>query len=235
MANDPTAAMCGFACIGVFALIILIIIALAIYEFFFKKGKLRAGAATPLNAELQYKEFLSALDSLAKRYSLDWVNKPASVAALVPQMVGKKGLVLLSGRAAGRQFSVSAVLGGDSLLTELALMHIPGLGREMRFIAAGAPVLKTGRIQILPESAQEADRTKRALSPPFVAKLEELILLKPKVMNLSSQLVEFYEKKFAAFREKAVLRDYGLIRDREYALELAKRFLEAASEWENKR
>jgi len=202
---------------------------------------IRGDAANPLNAGKQYSEFLLAINALRKRLKLKEVNVPSSLAELVASCVGRKGVVLLE----GKQLKVSARLAGNELMTELetpgafpltidvvtkSSLHLPGLGMDFMYI--GGKEIALGRLAVRPEFERDAARTRAALKPRVVEKLEEVVLLKPKTMNLSSQLGDFYNKKLAVYKDHAYVRDYGLPRDSKYLVSLATKFLKFTSAWQ---
>lgn len=237
--------VCGAGiCLGFVAIIIVVIIGVARAS---KGSALRKDTATPINAERQYVEFLGALDAVGAKYKLKAIARPDSLSSLTASCVGKKECVLLKGKTRGRELSVSAIMAGDALVTRIdvsgkyalsidvtvkSLLHVQGLGMDLRYMG-GKPVVDD-KLTIRPESEPLSQKTKDALTPAVLANMEKLVFLKPKTMNLSSQAVEFYEKKFTIYKDRASLRDYGLIRDKNYAAGLMKLFMNVAADWEKK-
>ena len=194
-------------------------------------SKPRSDVATAANAEKQYAEFQESLDVLKEKYKLIDSSRPTSLRELSLALVGQKQLRLLSGAVNGRNFSVSAALAGDALVTKIEAsgsfalpidvvtnnpMHLEGMAMDLLFV--GGQPINPAKLQIRPEFQNRTDETRKALTKAVVSKLEALIFLKPEVMNLSSQLVETCEKKFTARKDRAVLFDYGLVRDKAYLL-----------------
>jgi hypothetical protein len=201
----------------------------------------RGEAANPLNAGKQYGEFLMALDAVRKAFKLKEASVPSSLAELVASCVGGKALVLLE----GRQLTVSARLAGNELVTQVeapgafqlaidvvtkSALHLPGLGVD--FVYLGGKEIALGRLAVRPESDKDAARTRAALKPHVVEKLEEVVLLKPKVINLSSKAGDFYDKKLTVAKDRALLRDYGLPRDAHYFVSLVSKFVRFAAAWQ---
>jgi hypothetical protein len=204
----------------------------------------RGDVATVVSAGEQYKEFLAALAAVKRKYRMKELAHHHSIAELTASCVGRKGVVLLE----GKQLTVSVRLAGSELITELetsgkfalpidvvvkSALHLPGLGMEMRFM--GGKELVFDRLAIRPEFQKDSPRTKKALKPVRVRELGQLIFLKPKTMNLSSQLGEFYEKKLTVLKDRVFVRDYGLPRDEKYLRKLASSLLDFAAVWRKAR
>jgi hypothetical protein len=201
--------------------------------------------ATPFNAQAQYEEFLAALDSLQGHYGLQRESHPGNWLELSAFILGRKQAILVSGNMAGRRFTLGAVNAGGSFLTRLELSgdyrlpidvivnqpnHVIGLGMDIRFIA-GKP-LAAGRLAVRPLSQSQSTAVWQSLSPGLLPQLETLIFLQPSVPNLSSQVIQFYEKKFNARQATAYLHDYGLPRDPAYLVDLVARFTQFCVLWE---
>ncbi|MFH1222397.1 MAG: hypothetical protein V1492_04915 [Candidatus Micrarchaeota archaeon] len=234
---------CGAAlCIGFIAIVLFVLFGAGKNPF---GSKPRSDVATVVNAEEQYVEFQESLDALKDKYKLIDGTRPTSLRELSLALVGQKQLRLLSGAVNGRNFSISAALAGDALVTKLEAsgnfllpidvvtnspVHLQGMAMDLFFV--GGQPINPGKLQIRPEFQNRTDETRKALTKAVVSKLEALIFLKPGVMNLSSQLVETCEKKFTARKDKAVLFDYGLVRDKTYLLKLTNMFLDFSDKWE---
>lgn len=238
------------AALGVGALVCIggiIIVGLIVFLMLKQKGPLRGDMATPANAPAQYIEFTNAIAKAGKKLKLKEENAlPADYNSLSLQLVGKtKGMRLLSGKVKGREVSVDVVLAGNSYATQINGVcneklpldvlpkqgaAVPGLGMDLIFM--GGKQFEKGELLFRPEYAAQQAETEKAVTDKFAKKLESLLLLKPKVMNLSSQIGEFYFKKFSVRKGKAYVRDYGLPRDAAYLEELITGFADVCSQWE---
>jgi hypothetical protein len=201
----------------------------------------RGDAAGSLNSGKNYGEFLMALDAVRKEFKLREASIPSSLAELVASCVGGKPLLLLE----GRQLTVSACLAGNELVTQIeapgdfplaigvvtkSALHLPGLGVD--FVYLGGKEIALGRLAVRPASDKDGARVRAALKPRVVERLEEVVLIKPRVANLSSKEGDFYDKKLTVAKDRALLRDYGLPRDPHYFVGLASKFLKFASAWQ---
>ena len=238
--------LCGAGiCVGFIAIIAFVIIGSLKGA---TGGKMRTDAVNIANANAQFEEFKDALDAIKEEYGLKYEFNPGSFAALTAAAVGKKGVELLSGTVSNRQICISARMAGDALTTQIEAtgkfalpidiitdeaFHVQGLGMELRYIG-GTPLVKNGKIQIRPEFNDASKATKKALDAKTIEKIERLIYLKPKKMNLSAQLTEQFSKKMTFFKDRACIRDYGLVRDAKYFDRLMASFLGLVEQWEGK-
>jgi hypothetical protein len=101
---------------------------------------------------------------------------------------------------------------------------------DMRFI--GGKPLVYGQLAARPLSQAQALLVGQALSSGLLPHLDGLIFLRPAIMNLSSQVIDFFQKKFNARQGTAYLHDYGLPRDAVYLQDLVERFAHFCGLWE---
>ncbi|HHQ45240.1 MAG TPA: hypothetical protein ENN13_03780 [Candidatus Altiarchaeales archaeon] len=225
------------------ATLILVVVASKIL----KSGK-SSGFTTPLNAGEKYANFLTALETLKGEFGLEFASKPESLSTLTVSCIGKSDCPLLGGTVGGRQLLVSARLVSDSLLTKIefsgsfrlpidaitsSTLHVSGLGMDMHYMG-GKPVVKNKLITVRPLDNKAGDETKIALDEDSLKRIEELLRLKPGVMNVSSQIGEFFEKKMTVKKDSVVLLDYGLPQDPKYLKTLCEKLLRFAEIWEKK-
>lgn len=204
---------------------------------------------TPFNVSKQFTEHLTALNKIIKEFGLTKISTYPSISELTGAHIASRQPVILlaTGKTSEQKIEIKTVLIGHDLLTRIEIEgpfavtfeacssdeDLTILGINMQTLLNIKPLIKNKNLTLrLLDQAVNPDLISK--NNEAMIQLTKLLNLKPSVLNLSQQAVEFYSKKLSVTKNSACLDDFGLIRDKEYFSTLIKSLIALLKNWQTR-